>query len=200
MELLGWRDSSSSVVNSMQATKFNSGTNAAWEYFPCPFCNVEVEFPVLSSHLQEEHCFDAKNAVCPVCAANLGKDLTGHFTMQHSHLLKRRKPQRNSLWNSSQVQVEREPHELWSFLGTSSTNRRTNTSDAAPDPLLLSFISYPDSIDDKEANSDPAARDASSLRDQSLKPSKSSELLEHDLKEMSQRADFFQQMLLSTIF
>ena len=34
-----------------------------WEYFPCPFCNVDVEIPSLCSHLQEEHCFDMKNTV-----------------------------------------------------------------------------------------------------------------------------------------
>lgn len=33
----------------------------AW--FPCPFCYVEIEIPVLCGHLQEEHCFDLKNAV-----------------------------------------------------------------------------------------------------------------------------------------
>lgn len=33
----------------------------AW--FPCPFCYVEIEIQKLCSHLQEEHCFDLKNAV-----------------------------------------------------------------------------------------------------------------------------------------
>lgn len=26
--------------------------------------------------------------VCPVCAENLGRDMVGHFTMQHAHMLK----------------------------------------------------------------------------------------------------------------
>lgn len=26
--------------------------------------------------------------VCPLCAANLGKDVIGHFTLQHAHSLK----------------------------------------------------------------------------------------------------------------
>lgn len=33
----------------------------AW--FPCPFCYVHIAAGVLCSHLQEEHCFDLKNAV-----------------------------------------------------------------------------------------------------------------------------------------
>lgn len=26
--------------------------------------------------------------VCPVCAENLGRDMIGHFTVQHAHMLK----------------------------------------------------------------------------------------------------------------
>ena len=32
--------------------------------FPCPFCYVDIEVQMICSHLQEEHCFDLKNAVC----------------------------------------------------------------------------------------------------------------------------------------
>jgi Drought induced 19 protein (Di19), zinc-binding len=35
------------------------------EYFPCPFCYIEVEVPFLWNHLEEEHCFDFKNAASP---------------------------------------------------------------------------------------------------------------------------------------
>ncbi|PAN26345.1 hypothetical protein PAHAL_5G003700 [Panicum hallii] len=69
-----------------------------WEYFPCPFCYIEVEVPFICNHLQEEHCFDTRNAVCPICANNLGKDMAAHFRVQHSHLLKRRKPSKPSSW------------------------------------------------------------------------------------------------------
>jgi hypothetical protein len=34
-----------------------------WEYFSCPFCYIEVEVPFICNHLQEEHCFDTRNAV-----------------------------------------------------------------------------------------------------------------------------------------
>ncbi|KAJ8563285.1 hypothetical protein K7X08_031737 [Anisodus acutangulus] len=54
----------------------------AW--FPCPFCNVEIEVPMLCSHMQDEHCFDLKNAVCPICAATLGRDPVVQFSVQHA--------------------------------------------------------------------------------------------------------------------
>ncbi|KAJ6841458.1 protein DEHYDRATION-INDUCED 19-like protein 5-like isoform X1 [Iris pallida] len=203
LELLSGRFSSSSASASLQASSFYSGGDSTWDYFPCPFCYVEVEIPVLCTHLQEEHCFDTKNAVCPVCADNLGKDMTAHFTLQHSPMLKRRRPQRNSLWADGQAPVERDAHELGSFRGApSSAHRRGNAAaHAAPDPLLLSFVSYPDIIHDQEASSGVAASDdASTSHEKSLKPTMANKSLEHDLEEMNQRAEFFQQMLLSTIF
>lgn len=33
----------------------------AW--FPCPFCYVDIEVQAICVHLQEEHCFDLRNAV-----------------------------------------------------------------------------------------------------------------------------------------
>ncbi|KAJ6809367.1 putative protein DEHYDRATION-INDUCED 19-like protein 6 isoform X1 [Iris pallida] len=190
-ELWSGRVSSSSAAASMQANTsiYSGGDRTTWDYFPCPFCYVEVEVPVLCAHLQEEHCFDTKNAVCPVCADNLGKDITAHFT-QHSHMLKRRKPQRNSSGTTGQAPVEREP-----------PGRGSTTAHAVADPLLLSFVSYPDIIHDHEASSDIDASDASSSCEKSrLKPTMANQNLEHHLEGMSQRAEFLQQMLLSTIF
>lgn len=41
----------------------SEGEDDSRAYFPCPFCYVEIELHTLCSHLQEEHCFDLKNAV-----------------------------------------------------------------------------------------------------------------------------------------
>ncbi|KAA8540761.1 hypothetical protein F0562_024320 [Nyssa sinensis] len=94
-------------------------TTTARACFPCPFCYVDIEVPVLCSHLQEEHCFDFKNAVCPLCAANLGKDAIGHFTVQHAHSVKRRKkPRKSSFWsNNTSAMLGKDLRELSSFLG-----------------------------------------------------------------------------------
>lgn len=42
----------------------SDGDEDARAYFPCPFCYVDIEVHLLCSHLQDEHCFDLKNAVC----------------------------------------------------------------------------------------------------------------------------------------
>jgi len=42
---------------------FISEDGELWEYFPRPFCYIEVEVPFICNHLQEEHCFDTRNAV-----------------------------------------------------------------------------------------------------------------------------------------
>ncbi|KAM0875021.1 hypothetical protein ACQ4PT_037058 [Festuca glaucescens] len=106
-----------------------------WEYFPCPFCYIEVEMPFICNHLQEEHCFDTRNAVCPICAENLGKDMSAHFRFQHSHLLKRRKPSRpsSSPWQAAPGK------ELYEEANPYMMNSRT-CQDPKPDPLLSQFI------------------------------------------------------------
>ncbi|XP_077228847.1 protein DEHYDRATION-INDUCED 19 homolog 5-like isoform X1 [Tasmannia lanceolata] len=177
--------------------------------FPCPFCYFDIELRVLCTHLEEEHCFDVKNAVCPVCAANLGKDMIGHFTMQHSHLLKRRrKSQRTGPWTNSTAMLSKELRGLSSFLGVASTNGRGNKPESAPDPLLSPFLcglALPDASGNLEASTSIDARVASDLK--SSEPSSydgaqeqtDEERMQRD-KERMQRATFVQQLLLSTIF
>ncbi|KAF8390506.1 hypothetical protein HHK36_025033 [Tetracentron sinense] len=179
-----------------------SEEDGARDYFQCPYCYVDIEVPVLCTHLQEEHCFDAKNAVCPVCAANLGKDMIGHFTVQHSHFLKRRKKsQRSSLWTDNSGMLGKELRELSSFLGVTSTNGRGSTPDSAPDPVLSPFLCGV-AIPDTKCNQDASSRNDSSTISytESPKPSTSVEALDQDYEERSLRADFFQQLILSTIF
>ena len=45
----------------------SEGEDDARTCFPCPFCYVDIEVTMLCIHLQEEQCFDLKNAVseCP---------------------------------------------------------------------------------------------------------------------------------------
>ncbi|KAF8408324.1 hypothetical protein HHK36_007473 [Tetracentron sinense] len=170
--------------------------------FPCPFCYVDIEVPVLCAHLQEEHCFDVKNAVCPVCAANLGKDMIGHFTVQHAHLLKRRrKSQRSGMRTNSSAMLGKEHRELSSFLGVTSTNSRRDTPDSAPDPLLSPFLCSA-ALPDTESNQDTCSSDDTSTSSdlKSTEPSTPNEAREHDNEERKQRAEFFQQLILSTIF
>ncbi|KAJ8615483.1 hypothetical protein MRB53_034855 [Persea americana] len=175
--------------------------------FPCPFCYVDIEVAVLCTHLQEEHCFDVKNAVCPVCAENLGRDMVGHFTMQHAHMLKRRrKSQRTGLWTNSSAMPGKELRELSSFLGegAASVNARRSTVDSMPDPLLSPFLcglTLSDAKDKRDANSGIDSRVVPTpVGAKSTELSTSDGDREQDDEERKQRAEFVQMLVLSTIF
>ncbi|CAI9112762.1 OLC1v1013253C2 [Oldenlandia corymbosa var. corymbosa] len=119
----------------------DAGEDEIRAWFPCPFCYVEIEVPVLCSHLQEEHCFDLKNAVCPICAATLGKDPIGHFTMQHAHSVKRkRKTQRSGMWTNVSSTVSKDFRELTSLIGSNTLNYKSDKQEPASDPLLSPFL------------------------------------------------------------
>uniref|UniRef100_A0A452XLH6 Di19 zinc-binding domain-containing protein n=2 Tax=Aegilops tauschii subsp. strangulata TaxID=200361 RepID=A0A452XLH6_AEGTS len=116
-----------------------AGEDEWWEYFPCPFCYIEVEVPFLCDHLQEEHCFDMKNAVCPICADNLGADTAGHFREQHSQQLKMRK---SSSSRAGAAAADKEAYEEDDsyYEESSYIMGRPVADDHSPDPLLSQFI------------------------------------------------------------
>ncbi|XP_016478944.1 protein DEHYDRATION-INDUCED 19 homolog 5 isoform X1 [Nicotiana tabacum] len=172
----------------------------AW--FPCPFCYVEIEVQMLCNHLQEEHCFDFRKAVCPVCAANLGKDPLGHFTLQHAQSVKRRRRyQKSSFWNNTSAISGKDPHEINSFLCTNLMVGRYNVQEPAPDPLLLPFLcstAHSDSKDgllDESPGSVAAAPDVESSKLPVCDPAQ-----EEQYEEKRQRAAFLQEIIASTIF
>ncbi|KAH9776419.1 protein DEHYDRATION-INDUCED 19 [Citrus sinensis] len=75
--------------------------------------------------------------VCPLCAANLGKDAAEHFMVQHASSLKRRrKCLKSGLRNGGSAMLGKE---LSSFLG-SPTIVRGNAPESLPDPLLSPFL------------------------------------------------------------
>ncbi|PIA30272.1 hypothetical protein AQUCO_05600001v1 [Aquilegia coerulea] len=194
-------------TTTMQTTRLNSEHHLGFDnsegdddlraYFPCPFCYVDIELPSLCIHLQEEHCFDLKNAVCPVCASNLGKDIMGHFMLQHSSSLKRRrKSQRSGLWTNSSAMLGKELRDLTSFLGVNSAKGGSSIVDSIPDPVFSPFlctVAPPESKDSPDMSS-------SIVDVKSSEGSTSDEAQEEDQKEKLQRAEFIQQLVLSTIF
>ncbi|GMN46023.1 hypothetical protein TIFTF001_015188 [Ficus carica] len=158
--------------------------------FPCPFCYVDIEITTLCIHLQEEHCFDFKNAVCPLCAATLGRDITGHFMVQHASSLKhRRKSQKSGFWTSGSA-----------MLGKELLKRgREDAYESAPDPLLSPFICSLSIVEPKGVQQDecsitdvPVTCDA--------KSSEPSLRCEKEDREKRQRATFVQELIASTIF
>ncbi|TQE10392.1 hypothetical protein C1H46_003989 [Malus baccata] len=109
----------------------SEGDDDAKSCFPCPLCYVDIEVPLLSSHLEEQHYFNFKNAVCPLCAANLGKDVIAHFTVYHASSFKhRRKSQKFGLWPCSST-----------MLGKALLkNGRSYAQESAPNLIISPFI------------------------------------------------------------
>ncbi|KAM0839822.1 hypothetical protein ACQ4PT_060058 [Festuca glaucescens] len=164
-----------------------------WEYFPCPFCYIEVEMPFIRNHLQEEHCFDTRNAVCPICAENLGKDMSAHFRFQHSHLLKRRKPSRHSSspWPAA---PGKEPYEE-----TNPYVMSRPRQDPEPDQLLSQFICGGGEQSELESH-DGASRHMSVLSaaiSDAQRPSY--RVSQVELEERLQRIEFLREIVASTI-
>ncbi|KAG8066905.1 hypothetical protein GUJ93_ZPchr0005g15514 [Zizania palustris] len=180
------------------------GDDEWWEYIPCPFCYIEVEVPFLCDHLQEEHCFDIKNAVCPICADNLDEDSEEHFRVQHSHLLKRSK----SCCKPSPA-ADKEAYEEDSDFEVPSHYIGRPVPDSSPDPLLSLFIccSIAPPIDlPRHSEAEVEGHVPSSSDDQSLAACSSrkdqgmmDDASKQELEEMLQRIEFVKQMLMTTI-
>ncbi|XP_073146571.1 protein DEHYDRATION-INDUCED 19 homolog 5-like isoform X3 [Henckelia pumila] len=141
----------------------------AW--FPCPFCYVEIEVLVLCIHLQEEHCFDLKNA-------------------------RRKKSLKSGFWSNVSPNVVKDLRELSSFLGTSSA---TSLSEPAHDPLLSPFLyNVPLSVfkgSQKGAPSCIAATSDATSTNEAL----SNEVDEQKYEEKNLRAKFIQELVASAI-
>nr|XP_018633955.1 protein DEHYDRATION-INDUCED 19 homolog 5-like isoform X2 [Nicotiana tomentosiformis] len=171
----------------------------AW--FPCPFCYVEIEVQMLCNHLQEEHCFDFRNAVCPICAGNLGKDPLGHFTVQHAQSVKRRrKYQKSGFWNNASAISGKDPHEINSFLCTNLMVGRYNVQEPAPDPLLLPFLCSTAHSDSKDGLQDESPGSVAAAPDVESKLPVCDPDLEEQYEAKRRRAAFIQELIASTIF
>ncbi|KAL6636463.1 hypothetical protein ACP70R_024035 [Stipagrostis hirtigluma subsp. patula] len=150
------------------------GHDEWWEYFPCPFCYTEVEVPFLCDHLQVEHCFDMKNAVCPICADCLGSDTAAHFRIQHSHLLK-----------GGSLVLSRAPH----------TTQAAAENEADEDEE--DYIEAPSHC---MGRLDEFEEDISTIRDDQWPEQSVMDVAsQQDIEERLQRVEFAKQMLMTTI-
>ncbi|XP_022137112.1 protein DEHYDRATION-INDUCED 19 homolog 5-like [Momordica charantia] len=165
----------------------SDGEDDSRAYFSCPYCYVDIEVPVLCSHLQEEHCFDFRNAVCPLCAASLGKDVIGHFVTHHSSSIKRRRrPDKSvsSAFNSKKL----------------TTKSRESKHGSARDPLLPFICSIPFSDPESAERDDCSENDSSVATNVESNGSPLLERNQENSEELNQRASFVQQLITSTIF
>lgn len=184
--------------------------------FPCPFCYEDHDITSLCSHLEDEHPFESKVAVCPICSVKVARDMLSHITLQHGHLYKlqrRRRLRRVAIPNSQVLSLlgrELRDAHLQVLLG-SGTYRSSNAcaSSAAADSLLSSIILNfpPPETEDTPKSSFSNADDFVSKNTTPAKTRKSSIDLSLSKEEREQkrwqatvRANFVQGLLLSTLF
>ncbi|XP_038714730.1 protein DEHYDRATION-INDUCED 19 homolog 3-like isoform X5 [Tripterygium wilfordii] len=154
------------------------GDDDVKEEFPCPFCSEYFDIVGLSCHIDDEHPVEAKNG-------RKRKSRKGEKGGSHSTLSLLRKELREG--------------NLQSLFGGSSC---TVSSNAAPDPLLSSFIlpvtdNYPSSRPSFIAEASSAKK--SSDQNKSEVNVKAAPLSIKDQDEKTKRCEFVQGLLLSTM-
>lgn len=174
------------------------------EEFPCPFCSEYFDIVGLCCHIDDEHPVEAKNGVCPVCAMRVGFDMVAHITLQHGNVFKmqRKRKSRKGGSHSTLSLLKRELREgnLHSLLGGSSCI--VSSSNAAPDPLLSSFIlpMADDSISSQSHfSTTPSSAKKSSVEKLAERKVQSSPVSLKDQEEKAKRSEFVQGLLSSTI-
>lgn len=182
--------------------------------FSCPYCYEDFDISSLCTHLEDEHMFESRGVVCPVCGTKVPKDMVGHMTLQHGHLFKiqrRRRFRRSGVPSGATLSLlgkeYREAH-LQAILG-SSAFRGSGSSSANNTDSLLSALAYSFPMiesDDVQKQQHLVGETLIKSPVSSGKPSKSSleiplsaEEREQKLKQANLRATFAQQLVLSTI-
>ncbi|KAL8527883.1 hypothetical protein ACS0TY_005628 [Phlomoides rotata] len=171
------------------------------EEYPCPFCSDYFDIVGLCCHIDDEHPTEAKNGVCPVCGMRVVVDMVAHITLQHGSIFKmqRKRKSRKSGSHSTLSLLRRELREgnLQSLFGGSSCI--VSSSNAAPDPLLSSFI-LPMVEDYESVPTHPSAE--STLGKTSMTGSiseRKAPMSIKDQEEKTKRSDFVQGLLLSVM-
>ncbi|KAL4339738.1 hypothetical protein GQ457_08G004910 [Hibiscus cannabinus] len=178
------------------------GEDEIREEFRCPFCTEYFDIVGLCCHIDDEHPVEAKNGVCPVCAARVGVDMVAHITLQHGNIFKMQRKRRSRKGGShstlSLLRKELREGNLQSLFGGSSIV----SSNSAPDPLLSSFI-LP-TVDDFVSVQPHFSRETKTTKkssdvNKSERTVKSSPLSVKDQGEKAKRCEFVQGLLLSII-
>ncbi|XP_008450583.1 protein DEHYDRATION-INDUCED 19 homolog 3 isoform X2 [Cucumis melo] len=174
------------------------------EEFPCPFCSEYLDIVGLCCHIDEEHPIEARNGVCPVCEMRVGVDMVAHISLQHGNIFKVQRKRKSRKGGShstlSLLRKELQDGNLQSLFGGSSC--LFTSSNAAPDPLLSSFI-LP-LADDYGSVQPHLLAESSSVKsnsqDKAVERSiPSSPLSVQDKEEKTKRCTFVQGLLMSTI-
>ncbi|XP_061369720.1 protein DEHYDRATION-INDUCED 19 homolog 3-like isoform X2 [Gastrolobium bilobum] len=146
------------------------------EEFLCPFCSEYFDIVGLCCHIDEEHPMEAKNG-------------------------RKRKPRKGGSYSTlSLLRKELREGNLQSLFGGSSC--LVSSSNAAPDPLLSSFISpLANELNISQPHSQPETRSSKKCSDETVsrRNVESSTLSVKDKEEKGKRCEFVQGLLLSTM-
>ncbi|XP_077228874.1 protein DEHYDRATION-INDUCED 19-like [Tasmannia lanceolata] len=184
--------------------------------FPCPYCYEDYDIASLCSHLEDEHPFESKVTVCPICSVRVTRDLLNHITLQHGHLFKlqrRRRLRRVAIPNNQALSLLsrdlREAHLQVLLGGGGYRSSNTNVPNAVTDSLLSSLVlNFPASEAEEIAKSAVSSAEDTSVKNvtstqtwkSSIDSSLSYEEREQKMKQATVRATFVQDLLLSTLF
>lgn len=185
--------------------------------FSCPYCYEEFDIASLCSHLEDEHSFESRATVCPVCSVKVTRDMLSHITLQHGYLFKlqrRRRSRRVAIPNSQALSLLgrdlREAH-LQVLLGGSGSGYRSNnatSSNSTTDSFLSSLVLNLSASETDEISKSVMSSigDNSSTRVTSQNIWKSSfvsslsrEEREKRTRQATGRAVFVQDLLISTL-
>ncbi|KAK2456672.1 Drought-responsive family protein [Trifolium repens] len=174
------------------------------EEFLCPFCSEYFDIVGLCCHIDEEHPMEAKNGVCPVCALRVGVDMVAHITLQHGSIFKvqrKRKSRKGGSYSTlSLLRKELREGNLQSLFGGSQCI--VSSSNAAPDPLLDSFISPlgHESVS-SQSHAHNETRSSKKISDETVSRShvETPTMSVKDKEEKTKRCEFVQGLLMSTI-
>ncbi|XP_041026621.1 protein DEHYDRATION-INDUCED 19-like [Juglans microcarpa x Juglans regia] len=183
--------------------------------FTCPYCYEDFDIVSLCSHLEDEHSYESKVTVCPICSVKVARDVLSHITLHHGHLFKlqrRRRLRRVAIPNSQALSLLgrdlREAHLQALLGGGGHRSNNSNVSAAAADPFLSSFIlNFPASETEEISKSvvngaeDTSAKHAAPAHiwKSSFDPSLSYEEREKRMRQAAGRAGFMQDLLFSTL-
>ncbi|CAL9192783.1 unnamed protein product [Musa hybrid cultivar] len=183
--------------------------------FPCPYCYEDHDITSLCYHLEEEHAFESKTAVCPICTIKVTKDMLNHIIFQHGHIFKLQRhrrlrrfgiPSGHTLSLLGRDLYESHLQVLSGSAGYGSNH--IDESNIAADPFLSTLLMNFPTSGAEEASKPSPDENSYKKKESNLPYSKSSlnasslacEQKEQRQKQATGRADFVQDLLVSTLF
>ncbi|TVU35598.1 hypothetical protein EJB05_17496 [Eragrostis curvula] len=191
------------------------GGEPAWPEVACPYCYEDHDVASLCVHLEEDHPYEPHAAPCPICSQKITRDMLNHITMQHGYLFKNGHRSRRYLIPDSHaisfLSRDLRGAHLQALLGGRHSHRSNNTAttNISSDPLLSSFgLSFATSDAPEPSKPPSSIPDGASVRketpphpwESSIDASLTSEEREQKRQQATDRANFVQGLVLSTLF